>query len=431
VTDPARRTLFREVRVFPGHGDLLLGPQDVLVEGDRIESVEDSTAAPGAYDSLTVIEGAGRVLMPGLIDAHWHAAFAATSLPDLVGGDIGYVHLRAGVEARRTLLRGFTGVRDAGGPTFALKRAIDEGLVSGPRIYPSGAMISQTGGHGDFRFRHEVPRDVSRGLSHLEAAGGAVIADGVDQVLRAAREQLMLGASQIKLMAGGGIASSYDHIDVTQYTEAELRAAVEAAENWGTYVMAHAYTPRAIARAVRAGVRSIEHGHLADEATAAMLAEHNIWWSLQPFLDDEDTDPLPDQAGRAKQAQVRAGTERAYALARGYGVRLAWGTDILFDPCLAGRQGKQLAKMARWFTPAEVLTMATSTNAELLALAGPRNPYPGRALGRVEPGAWADLLLVDGNPLGELALLADPDRNLAVIMKDGVIHKNGLIGAHG
>jgi imidazolonepropionase-like amidohydrolase len=195
--------------------------------------------------------------------------------------------------------------------------------------------------------------------------------------------------------------------------------------------MAHAYTPRAIARAVRAGVRSIEHGHLADEATAAMLAEHNIWWSLQPFLDDEDTDPLPDQAGRAKQAQVRAGTERAYALAREYGVRLAWGTDILFDPCLAGRQGKQLAKMARWFTPAEVLTMATSTNAELLALAGPRNPYPGRALGRVEPGAWADLLLVDGNPLGELALLADPDRNLAVIMKDGVIHKNGLIGAHG
>jgi imidazolonepropionase-like amidohydrolase len=429
MTDPACRTLFREVRVFPGHGDLLLGPQDVLVEGDRIESVEDSASAPGPCGSLSVIEGAGRVLMPGLIDAHWHAAFASISLADVMAGDTGYVHLRTGVEARRTLLRGFTSVRDAGGPTFAVKRAIDEGLVSGPRMYPSGAMISQTGGHGDFRFRHEVPRDRSRGLSHLETAGGAVIADGVDQVLRAAREQLMLGASQIKLMAGGGIASWYDHIDVTQYTEAELRAAVEAAENWGTYVMAHAYTPRAIAQAVRAGVRSIEHGHLADEATAAMLAEHNTWWSLQPFLDDEDTKPIPEQAGRAKQAQVRAGTDRAYALAREYGVRLAWGTDILFDASLASRQGKQLAKMARWFTPAEVLTMATSTNAELLAVSGPRNPYPGRALGRVEPGAWADLLLVDGNPLDELSLLADPDRNLAVIMKDGVIHKNSLTGA--
>jgi imidazolonepropionase-like amidohydrolase len=141
--------------------------------------------------------------------------------------------------------------------------------------------------------------------------------------------------------------------------------------------------------------------------------------------------PAARSGGAGQAGQVRAGTERAYALARECGVRLAWGTDILFDPCLAGRQGKQLAKMARWFTPAEVLTMATSTNAELLALAGPRNPYPSRALGRVEPGAWADLLLVDGNPLGELALLADPDRNLAVIMKDGVIHKNGLIGAHG
>ena len=431
MTDPARRTLFREVRVFPGHGDLLLGPRDVLVEGDRIESVEDSIPAPCAGGALTVIEGAGRVLMPGLIDAHWHAAFASTSLADLMTGDIGYVHLRAGVEARRTLLRGVTSVRDAGGPTFALKRSIDEGLVSGPRIYPSGAMISQTGGHGDFRFRHEVPRDTSGGLSHLETAGGAVIADGVDQVLRAAREQLMLGASQIKLMAGGGIASSYDHIDVTQYTEAELRAAVEAAENWGTYVMAHAYTPRAIARAVRAGVRSIEHGHLADETTAALLAEHNTWWSLQPFLDDEDTEPLPDHAGRVKQAQVRAGTERAYALAREYDIRLAWGTDILFDDCLASRQGNQLAKMARWFTAAEVLTMATSTNGELLALSGPRNPYPGRVIGRVEPGAWADLLLVDGNPLDELSLLADPDRNLAVIMKDGVIHKNSLTGARG
>ena len=296
MTDPARRTLFREVRVFPGHGDLLLGPRDVLVEGDRIESVEDSIPAPCAGGALTVIEGAGRVLMPGLIDAHWHAAFASTSLADLMTGDIGYVHLRAGVEARRTLLRGVTSVRDAGGPTFALKRSIDEGLVSGPRIYPSGAMISQTGGHGDFRFRHEVPRDTSGGLSHLETAGGAVIADGVDQVLRAAREQLMLGASQIKLMAGGGIASLVRPRSTSlTYTEAELRAAVEAAENWGTYVMAHAYTPRrdrAGGRGPGCAVSSTATSLMRPPRRLHGRAQH-LAGVIQPFLDDADTEPLP------------------------------------------------------------------------------------------------------------------------------------------
>jgi imidazolonepropionase-like amidohydrolase len=156
--------------------------------------------------------------------------------------DPGYLHLMAGREAQRTLLRGFTSVRDAGGPSFALKRAIDEGAIAGPRIYPSGAFITQTAGHGDFRMRHEVPRACGT-LSHGEVTGASTIADGVDQVLRAAREQLLLGASQLKVMAGGGIASPYDPIDVTQYTEAELRAAVEAAEDWGTYVMVHAYTP--------------------------------------------------------------------------------------------------------------------------------------------------------------------------------------------
>lgn len=226
-------------------------------------------------------------------------------------------------------------------------------------------------------------------------------------------------------MAGGGLASSYDPIDVTEYTESEMRAAVEAAENWGTYVMVHAYTPRAIAQAVRAGVRCIEHGHLIDEATVELMAEHDVWWSLQPFLDDEDAIQNPNPANRARQVDVSAGTDRAYALARKHGVRIGWGTDTLFDADLARRQGKQLAKMTRWFTPAEVLTMATSGNADLLSLSGPRHPYPG-VLGRIDPGAWADVLLVDGDPLSDLTLLADPDQNLSVIVKDGVIHKNRL-----
>ena len=252
--------------------------------------------------------------------------------------------------------------------------------------------------------------------------GVSTIADGVDEVLRAVREQLMLGATQIKMMAGGGVSSTYDPVDVTQYTEAELRAGVEAAENWGTYVLVHAFTPRAVQQALRAGVRSIEHGFLLDDATAAMIAERDAWWSLQPMLDDEDAIQFSEQAKRAKLKQVIAGTDQAYRLAKKHGVRLAWGTDTLFDRGLAARQGAQLAKMTRWFTPAEVLKMATSDNAALCAMSGQRDPYPGR-LGVVEEGALADLLLVDGNPLEDLQLLAHPDRTLLVIMKNGTIYK--------
>jgi imidazolonepropionase-like amidohydrolase len=283
-------------------------------------------------------------------------------------------------------------------------------------------MITQTSGHGDFRLPNELPRDPCCGLSHIEKVGAAAIADGVDQVLRVCREQLMLGASQLKLMAGGGVASSFDPLDVTQYTEAELRAGVEAAENWGTYVMVHAYTPRSIQQAIRAGVRSIEHGHLVDEATAAMIAEHEVWWCMQPFLDDEDAVPVPP-GSESKFLEMVTGTDTAYELAIKHGVKLAWGTDTLFSAELTLKQGKQLAKMTRWFSPAEALTMATSTNAELLQLSGPRNPYPG-VLGRVEEGAIADLLLVDGDPLADIELLADPEANLTVIVKDGVILKN-------
>ena len=415
-------TVFRGVRVFDGLHSALRGPSDVVVRDATIESVGPAGEPVPAGPDVRVIDGGGRVLMPGLIDAHWHTTFVAVSAQVALTADPGYLHLMAGREAQRTLLRGFTSVRDAGGPSFALKRAIDEGAIAGPRIYPSGAFITQTAGHGDFRMRHEVPRACGT-LSHGEVTGASTIADGVDQVLRAAREQLLLGASQLKVMAGGGIASPYDPIDVTQYTEAELRAAVEAAEDWGTYVMVHAYTPRAISRSIRAGVGCIEHGHLADDPTAQLMAETETWWSLQPFLDDEDAYVIPDPAGRAKQLQVTAGTDRSYVLARKHGVKVAWGSDILFDASLAARQGRQLAKMTRWYTPAEVLVSATSGNAELLALCGPRNPYPGR-LGVVEPGALADLLLVDGDPIANIDLLADPDRSLLVIMKDGRIHKD-------
>jgi imidazolonepropionase-like amidohydrolase len=322
-------------------------------------------------------------------------------------------------------MRGFTTVRDLGGPAFALKRAIDEGVMIGPRIYPSGAFISQTSGHGDFRFSFELPRIPGGPLSHSEIEGVAAIADSPDEVRLRAREQLRQGASQIKLMAGGGVASSYNPIESIQYTEAEIRAAVEAAANWGTYVTVHAYMPRAIRQAVEAGVKCIEHGQLIDEPTAKLLADKGIWWSLQPFLDDEAAVAQLNPVSRKKALQVFAGTDNAYKLAKKYKIKTAFGTDFLFDASLASRQGARLAEMVRWYTPAEALKMATADNGELMALCGFINPYPGK-LGVVEEGALADLLLVDGNPLENIKLIEDPDKNFLVIMKNGAIYKNTL-----
>jgi imidazolonepropionase-like amidohydrolase len=419
---PSPEILFRNVRVFDGKSSSLSGPTSLLVRGNTIAEIGPSIQS----SSATVIDGGGRTLMPGLIDAHWHAMLVGMSMTQLLTSDIGYINLVASREANYTLLRGFTSVRDMAGPVFGLKRAIDAGVVNGPRIWPSGAMISQTSGHGDFRLPYEVPKAIDAPLSHGEIMGAGIIADGPDQVLLRTREQLMLGASQVKLAAGGGVASAYDPLDATQYTEEEMHAAVEAARNWGTYVTVHAYTPNAIQTAIHAGVACIEHGQLLDEATAKLMADKGIWLSIQPFVDDEDANKYPEGSpNRAKQLLVSKGTDTAYGLAKQYKLKTGWGTDILNDPKRAPRQGAMLSKMTRWYTPAEVLIMATSTNAALLAMSGPRNPYPGK-LGVVEQGALADLLLVDGDPISNIKLIEDPDKNFLVIMKDGKIYKNNV-----
>jgi imidazolonepropionase-like amidohydrolase len=415
-------TLFQNVRVFNGKNAALSAPSDVLVRGNTIERISVSPITVERNAEVRVIAANGRVLMPGLIDAHWHAFMAATPQMLLMTADSSYLQLLAARQAEATLMRGFTTVRDLGGPVFGLKRAIDEGVMIGPRIYPSGAFISQTSGHGDFRFVFEVPRTLGGPLSHSEVEGVAAIADSPDEVRLRTREQLRNGASQIKLMAGGGVASPHNPIESTQYTEAEIRAAVEAAENWGTYVTVHTYTPRAIRQALAAGVKCIEHGQLIDEPTAKLLADKGIWWSLQPLLDDEDVPALSAES-REKALEVFAGTDNAYQLAKKYKVKTAFGSDVLFDARIASRQGAILAKLVRWYTPAEALEMATADNGELMALSGFINPYPGK-LGVVEEGALADLLLVDGDPLENIKLLEDPDKNLLIIMKDGTIYKN-------
>jgi imidazolonepropionase-like amidohydrolase len=414
-------TLFQNVRIFDGRRASLSAPSNVLIRGNIIERI--STQPIAAEAGVTTIAGNGRTLMPGLIDAHWHAMMIRATPAQAIVGDVGYNNIAASVEATDTLMRGFTTVRDVGGPSFGLKKAIDEGLIAGPRIFPSGAVITVTSGHGDFRQLSELPRTIGGPPSRMEQIGGSAIADSPDEVRVRVREQLMQGASQIKLTAGGGVSSPFSPIDVSTFTEPELRAAVEAAENWGTYVTAHAFTSAAIQRAIAAGVKCIEHGFLMDEATAKLIAEKGIWLSLQPLPDELRTGFPVGSVNRAKADEVWPGIARAYELAKKYKIKTAWGTDVLFSQALAQQQGAILASLVRWYSPAQALAMATGTNAELLAMAGKRNPYPGK-LGVVEQGALADLLLVDGNPLENINLIADPAKNFKVIMKDGRIYKN-------
>lgn len=412
--------VFDNVRIFDGTG--LTEPMNVLVEGNQIARISAEPIDTGA--GALHVTGDGRTLMPGLIDAHWHTFMARPSMALATTASFTFITLLAGAEAEATLMRGFTSVRDLGGPAFGLKQAIDRGVVSGPRIWPSGAMISQTGGHGDFRMLSEIPATPDT-LSYPERVGMSAVADSADEVRKRTREQLLQGASQIKLTAGGGVSSPYGPLDTVQLSVEEIRAAVEAAENWGTYVTVHAYTSEAMRNAIEAGVKVIDHGQLADEDVVRMMAEKGIWWSIQPFLGGDSGNQHADAERQASSARVASGTDRAFELAKQYGIRVAFGTDILFDAGRAARQGTQLEAMTRWYTPAEVLKMATADNAELLALSGRRNPYPGK-LGVVEAGALADLLLVDGDPTTDITLLADPARNLLVIMKDGQIVKNML-----
>lgn len=417
-----RPILFVNVRLFDGTTPTLRGGISVMVEGNRIKAVASDNPPPP--EGARVIDGGNRVLMPGLIDAHWHSLFAALPMTAAMTADVGYVFLAASAEAERTLMRGFTTIRDLGGPSFSLQQAIDQGLVTGPRIYPCGAMITTTAGHADLRPLSDLPRSLGSAVSSIEEDGASMIADSPDEVRLRVREQFMQGASQIKIVGGGGVSTPRSPLDMTAYSPEALRAAVETAADWNTYVAVHAYASHTIQRAIAAGAQCIEHCHLMDEATARLMAQRGVWLSTQPFVGLDDAVPLTGTS-RLKFEEVIAGTDRMYRLARTHGLKVAFGSDLLFSAALAPRQGTMLTHLTRWYSNAEILTMATAANAELLALSGPRNPYPGK-LGVVETGALADLLLVDGDPLADITLVADPAKNFVVIMKDGTIHKDTL-----
>lgn len=411
--------LFENVRIFNGVDDAL-ATGHVLVRGNEIAAI--STAPIEPPTGARVIAGGGRILSPGFIDLHAHLTL---SLPkDMLYAHPWVVGAAAGNAAEAYLLNGFTTVRDAGGTHPELARAVDRGLLVGPRIYPSGAIITQTSGHGDFRMRHDPhPALGGRSADHTLIAGLSVIADGTAQTLAAVRENLRHGATQIKIMGGGGVASDYDPIHTLQPSPEEIRAAVQAASDWGTYVTAHSYTSAAVRRLVENGVRMIEHGLLIDDETARLCAEKGVVISTQIAIFRMGTElPGMSDENRAKMQQVLAGQDRLIQLIKKYDLKTGFGTDFVFGTY--PRVNEEFVARAEYFTAAEILRQATSESAEIIRMAGLLDPY--ESFGKICQGWLADLVLIDGDPFADVTVLARPEESLVVIMKDGKIYKNAL-----
>jgi imidazolonepropionase-like amidohydrolase len=415
--------LINNVQIFNGK-DNKTSSGYVLIENNLITKISTTPIPTNKSGETKIIDGKGKFLMPGIIDIHMHESLSSSTLPQMQNGEVGAAFIRAGVEAGNILQRGFTAFRDLGGPIFGVKKAIDDGSIPGPRIWPSGPMISQTAGHGDFRGINQRPVSLGGSLDHSEIIDACLIADGKDAVLVAVRETLKRGASQIKLCAGGGISSSFDPIDVSQFTEEEIRAAVEVAADWGTYVTVHAFTSRAVNKAIAAGVKCIEHGQLLDDATMKLMGEKGIWLSIQAL--DQEGRPDFNEEQKQQRLEVANGADAVIKMAKKYNVKMAWGTDVFFNPAVNKDQNKYIAKMSNWFTPYEVLKLITYDNAQLLALSGKRSPYREGKLGVIEVGSYADMILVDGNPLKDINVMVDYEKNFVLIIKDGKIYKNTL-----
>lgn len=415
--------MFTNVNVFDGEHETLIENTNVVVTGNMITAV---STEPLAVAGGQVIDGGGRTLMPGLSDCHWHSLQIAVNNIELLTQDPNYNMLKVALEQEHILMQGITTVRDLGGNIFGVKKMIDEGRIPGPRILPSGAYITPTSGHAEMRLPNVLIREEARPAIDQEILGNTAIVDGVPAVLKRTRENLMRGASQIKIMAGGGVSSFSDPLDGAQFTQDELKAIVEETDNWNTYVTVHAYTAKAVQHAIKAGIKSIEHGQMMDKETAKMVAKAGAWMCMQPFQDDEDRIPLKGEFVNHKYDMLLSGVDKAYKLAKQYKIKVGFGTDMQQNPAMIDRWGAQLVKLTNWYSSPEALKMATSVNQELFRMAGPRHPYQEGPLGVVKEGAYADLLLVDGNPLEDISLVTDPNKNFLIIMKDGKIYKNTL-----
>ena len=415
-------TLITNVNVFDGSSDELAMNTNVLIEGNHISAIGDDLSASNA----TVIDGGGRTLMPGLADTHTHISFGTKPVAQVMTGDKGYNYIHSAMDAKGMLMRGITVIRDMGGDSFGLKKAIDEGVTPGPRIYPSGGPLSQTAGHGDFRFPNQNHPRFGGHIQPVYDQGHGYMVDGVSEVLAAARDNLRKGASHIKVMAGGGYSSPSDPLLGNQFTYEEIKAAADVAADWGTYVTVHAYHPSAINRAIDAGVKDVGHGQLLDEKTLRRMAKEGVFLSTQPFT--LCSEPQLDAFSNAKLAIVCKGTAFVYeTAAKIRNLKVTYGTDLFFVPQeLMDTQVQQMERLLPWYEPVEILRMATVNAGELFKLSGDmRNPYPDGDLGVIAAGAYADLLIVDGNPLEDLVAVTNSD-NIRLIMKDGQIYKDTL-----
>ena len=431
---PKRHIVIRNVDVFDGVNEELQRGVDVLVGDNLIVAVQKGIKAP---EGAAEIDGGGRFLMPGLHDMHTHVSIFRP-VPQKMRIDMDPFHIGAvaAARARGMLMNGFTLIRDIGGPAKYLQRVVDAGLVPGPRVLPTEAFISQTSGHGDFRNRNDVPHpNAASGSRHFVDTYFGAIADGVPECIRATRESLRLGATQIKIMGTGGVASEFDPLHGVQFLPEEIRAIVETAKTWKTYVASHCFTDEGIRRAVENGVMCIEHGPLMSEESAKLLAEKGVW--LVPSLaatmnvDWDEFEKISSPATLAKAKKVAAGNPKAIRAAVKHKVKMAFGTDLLSNWENSVEYDREMnLEFKYWaqFVPnVEALRLATSHAAELARLSGPNNPYQDGPTGVIKPGAYADLILIDGNPIDDIMVMTKPQKNFKLIMKDGVIYKNTLL----
>jgi imidazolonepropionase-like amidohydrolase len=416
------RMLVTNVSIFNGTSQTLITGKDVVLVGNKIDKI--IPAGSGGSDYTEVIDGKGGYLTPGLIDAHWHTMLA---LPYGVvfSSPTQYLDAVATHEAKLVLMRGVTTVRDAGGNTAGLKRATDEGYVTGPRIYPSQAVLTQYSGHSDFRNPNFLPKEWGGPISSVEQMGIGLLVNGRDQMLQAVRDNLYKGATQIKLAVSGGVSSYSDPLYALEFLPEEIEAAVMAAEDYGTYVMAHVHNSEGIKRALKAGVKSLEHASMADEEAIKMIADKGAYLTVQPLVVKQllDIYKAPDPR-LVKAQQAWDGTGKVMGWAKKYKVNMGWGTDLLESIDNRAKQLEDLIMRKQWFSSAELMVQATGNNGEIVALSGKRNPY-GK-LGVIEQGAMADVLIYSKNPLKDVAIIGDYENNLKVVIKDGKIYKNTL-----
>ncbi|WP_428673351.1 amidohydrolase family protein [Roseibium sp.] len=425
--EPSAPILFTNVNVFNGTDQALIKNANVVVTGNKISAI---SLEPLVVAGGRIIDGEGRTLMPGLIDAHTHIMLHSDPVTQLMTQDTFEQGARGAARAKAYLDAGFTTVRDLGGNCFGVKNVVDARVSPGPRIFCGGASITQTSGHGDFR----MPNDGHPRFDGYAASGVAnttkttIIADGVDDVRAAVREMLFRGASQIKVHAGGGVTSFKDPLEAAQYTQEELNAAVEEAERYGTYVTVHAQVNNAVVASLDAGVKTVEHGLIMEEETMVRMAEAGVYWVPQAFLALQDVSSNPlfqDPIQNAKLAKVNAGARQAFEWGIKHNVKTGWGSDVFGADEIFATFRQEFAFRDEFYEPIEQMQQVTGVNGEILALSGLKNPYPDGPLGVIAEGAYADIILIEGDPSEDIRLLMDSS-NISLIMKDGVIYKDVL-----